>query len=85
MTAGTKPEHDAGLAPSGSRWHTAWRMATNSTAKQNGGANLGFVATLWAAADKMQNNLDAAEYKHVVLGLPKLLSDAVRVKQEAKV
>lgn len=25
--------------------------------------------TLWAAADKMRNNMDAAEYKHVVLGL----------------
>jgi type I restriction enzyme M protein len=35
--------------------------------KSNGnGANLGFEATLWAAADKLRNNLDAAEYKHVV-------------------
>jgi type I restriction enzyme M protein len=25
--------------------------------------------TLWATADKMRNNMDAAEYKHVVLGL----------------
>lgn len=25
--------------------------------------------TLWATADKLRNNLDAAEYKHVVLGL----------------
>jgi len=25
--------------------------------------------TLWKAADKLRNNLDAAEYKHVVLGL----------------
>jgi type I restriction enzyme M protein len=33
------------------------------------GANLGFEATLWAAADKLRNNMDAAEYKHVVLGL----------------
>jgi type I restriction enzyme M protein len=32
-------------------------------------ANLGFEATLWAAADKFRNNMDAAEYKHVVLGL----------------
>jgi type I restriction enzyme M protein len=30
---------------------------------------LGFEQKLWAAADKMRNNLDAAEYKHVVLGL----------------
>ena len=33
------------------------------------GATLGFEATLWQAADKLRNNLDAAEYKHVVLGL----------------
>ena len=24
---------------------------------------------LWAAADKLRSNMDAAEYKHVVLGL----------------
>jgi type I restriction enzyme M protein len=33
------------------------------------GANLGFEAKLWLAADKLRNNMDAAEYKHVVLGL----------------
>ena len=35
-------------------------------------------ATLWAAADKMRSNMDAAEYKHVVLGLIflKYISDA---------
>jgi type I restriction enzyme M protein len=26
-------------------------------------------ATLWEAADKLRGNLEAAEYKHVVLGL----------------
>jgi hypothetical protein len=31
--------------------------------------NLGFEAKLWLAADKPRNNMDAAEYKHVVLGL----------------
>lgn len=30
---------------------------------------MGFEATLWLAADKLRNNMDAAEYKHVVLGL----------------
>jgi type I restriction enzyme M protein len=47
--------------------------------KGNGnGANLGFEQTLWLAADKLRNNLDAAEYKHVVLGLIflKYISDA---------
>jgi type I restriction enzyme M protein len=45
--------------------------------KKNGG-DLGFEATLWQAADKLRNNLDAAEYKHVVLGLIflKYISDA---------
>jgi type I restriction enzyme M protein len=40
-----------------------------STGKNRSSANLGFEATLWQAADKMRNNMDAAEYKHVVLGL----------------
>ena len=39
-----------------------------SVAKNNG-ANLGFEAKLWEAADKLRNNVDPAEYKHVVLGL----------------
>ena len=34
-----------------------------------GTANLGFEAKLWLTADKLRNNMDAAEYKHVVLGL----------------
>jgi type I restriction enzyme M protein len=29
----------------------------------------GFEATLWASADKLRGNMDAAEYKHVALGL----------------
>ncbi len=34
--------------------------------------------TLWQAADKLRSNMDAAEYKHVVLGLIflKYISDA---------
>ena len=38
-------------------------------AKKNNGANLGFEQKLWQSADKLRNNMDAAEYKHVVLGL----------------
>jgi type I restriction enzyme M protein len=41
----------------------------NNTAANNSSANLGFEAKLWLAADKLRNNMDAAEYKHVVLGL----------------
>ena len=46
----------------------AKRQSSNG---KNGGssANLGFEAKLWAAADALRNNMDAAEYKHVVLGL----------------
>lgn len=32
-------------------------------------AALSFAPTLWAAADKLRGNMDAAEYKHVALGL----------------
>ena len=44
--------------------------------KENG--DLGFERKLWQAADKLRNNMDAAEYKHVVLGLIflKYISDA---------
>ncbi|MDR2906137.1 MAG: type I restriction-modification system subunit M, partial [Helicobacteraceae bacterium] len=37
-------------------------------AKQNT-ANIGFEEQIWAAADILRGNMDAAEYKHVVLGL----------------
>ena len=47
-------------------------------------ANLGFEARLWAAADALRNNMDAAEYKHVVLGLIflKYISDAFEAKHD---
>src|SRR5256884_6307925 len=43
---------------------------------------LGFEAKLWQAADALRNNMDAAEYKHVVLGLIflKYISDAFEAK-----
>ncbi len=40
-----------------------------TTQGKESAANLGFEAKLWLAADKLRNNMDAAEYKHVVLGL----------------
>ena len=54
------------------------RTSEKNSGKQSNGANLGFEAKLWAAADKLRNNMDAAEYKHVVLGLIflKYISDA---------
>jgi len=47
--------------------------------KQNGnGANVGHEAELWKMADALRGSMDAAEYKHVVLGLIflKYISDA---------
>jgi type I restriction enzyme M protein len=46
--------------------------------KKSNGANLGFEEKMWQTADKLRNNMDAAEYKHVVLGLIflKYISDA---------
>ncbi len=47
-------------------------------------ANIGFEAQLWAAADALRSNMDAAEYKHVVLGLIflKYISDAFEEQHE---
>ena len=42
---------------------------TKSNGSKDSTANLGFEAKLWLTADKLRNNMDAAEYKHVVLGL----------------
>ncbi|HWM24066.1 MAG TPA: type I restriction-modification system subunit M N-terminal domain-containing protein [Chthoniobacterales bacterium] len=36
---------------------------------KNSSADLGFEAKLWLAADRLRSNMDAGEYKHVVLGL----------------
>jgi type I restriction enzyme M protein len=45
---------------------------------QSNSATLGFEETLWATADQLRGHMDAAEYKHVVLGLTflKYISDA---------
>jgi type I restriction enzyme M protein len=54
-------------------------MANGLNNATNGnGANIGFERELWRAADALRSNMDAAEYKHVVLGLIflKYISDA---------
>ncbi len=51
----------------------------NNTGKSDAtSANLGFEAQLWATANALRGSMDAAEYKHVVLGLIflKYVSDA---------
>src|SRR3989475_4705174 len=51
-------------------------------AKSDSAVNGGLEAQLWQAADALRNNMDAAEYKHVVLGLIflKYISDAFEAK-----
>ena len=43
--------------------------ARSTRVSNNTSANIGFEQKLWLAADKLRSNMDAAEYKHVVLGL----------------
>ncbi len=49
------------------------------------GATTGYEAELWAMADALRGSMDAAEYKHVVLGLIflKYISDAFEERREA--
>jgi type I restriction enzyme M protein len=51
-------------------------MATMNT------ADIGFEREIWKAADKMRGNIDASEYKSVVLGLIflKYISDKFETK-----
>ena len=63
-------------------------MARQAKAKKKAkgtGANVGYEAELWKMADALRGSMDAAEYKHVVLGLIflKYISDAFE-EQHAK-
>ena len=42
-----------------------------------------FKETLWKSADKLRNQMDAAEYKHIVLGLVflKYISDTFDIQK----
>src|SRR3970040_2118355 len=53
-------------------------MAKQKSNKNSNGANIGYEAQLWQAADALRGSMDAAECKHVVLGLIflKYISDA---------
>jgi len=53
--------------------------------KNGNGANLGFEADLFLAADKLRKNLEPSDYKHVVLGLIFLrhISQAFEAKRKA--
>src|SRR5512143_524816 len=60
-------------------------MAKQKSGKSSNGANVGYEAQLWQMADALRGSMDAAEYKHVVLGLIflKYISDAFE-EQHAK-
>ncbi len=53
-------------------------MPRGSRIRQSNGATVGYEAELWRMADALRGSMDAAEYKHVVLGLIflKYISDA---------
>ena len=50
-------------------------------------ASIGFEKEIWSAADKLRGNVDASEYKHVVLGLIflKYISDSFEEKYDSLV
>ncbi|MBC7350158.1 MAG: SAM-dependent DNA methyltransferase [Candidatus Aminicenantes bacterium] len=54
------------------------RTNPNNQSKAQNGATVGYEAELWRMADALRGSMDAAEYKHVVLGLIflKYISDA---------
>jgi hypothetical protein len=58
------------------------KRAEATTVKKNTAANIGDEAKLWQMADALRDNMAAAEYKHVVLGLTllKYISGAFEAK-----
>ena len=64
----SKDKRNGGLIPT----------AMTANKNTNGGATTSYEAELWAMADALRGSMDAAEYKHVVLGLIflKYISDA---------
>jgi type I restriction enzyme M protein len=57
---------------------------TKKTSNTGSSANLGFEAQLWEAANALRGSMDAADYKHVILGLIflKYISDAFNAHYE---
>ncbi|MFO0894785.1 MAG: class I SAM-dependent DNA methyltransferase [Phycisphaerales bacterium] len=75
--AGTEPQAEPGNSSP-----AAAALQRGRAKSKAGDAPIPFEAKLWAAADALRNNMDAAEYKHVVLGLIflKYISDAFEAK-----
>ena len=64
---------------------TTQPAAAGAKASRKNGANLGFEAQMFLAADKLRKNLEPSDYKHVALGLIflKHISDAFEAKHAA--
>jgi type I restriction enzyme M protein len=75
----------AAAATSAAASGTAPSPGRKARASGNGAGPIAFEAQLWKAADALRNNMDAAEYKHVVLGLLflKYISDAFEARYAA--
>jgi type I restriction enzyme M protein len=60
-------------------------VASTADKKKSNGADLGFEAKLFQAADKLRGNMEPSDYKHVVLGLIflKYISDSFEAKRQA--
>jgi type I restriction enzyme M protein len=60
-------------------------MKKGATSERGNGAIVGYEAELWRMADTLRGSMDAAEYKHVVLGLLflKYISDAFEEQRVA--
>ncbi len=58
------------------------RIVQSAKSKPDSSATIGYEAQLWQMADALRGSMDAAEYKHVVLGLIflKYISDAFEEK-----
>ena len=52
-------------------WSRESELVEGKMAKNNSGKVENFEQTLFKAADKLRKNIDAAEYKHIALGLNK--------------
>jgi hypothetical protein len=69
MAHGRQKKHSDGATP-----------AKAAKARGSGnGANLGFEAQLFLAADKLRKNLEPSDYKHVCLGLTPPQSPAPKI------
>jgi len=60
------------------------RSSRSDGSGSSSGATVGYESELWQMADALRGSMDAAEYKHVVLGLIflKFISDAFEERHE---